>query len=365
MFEMEDVITAIDDVDMLELQPRDRAPRGFVGRLVGALEARTGWHLEPAARPEPVRLERDYEILYFHAENPGALEALQAVQNWRSRCRIAICRIEEVWLQWLEHRNMMEFLRPFDYIFLGCQATAPDLEQAVGVPTRYVAPATDVARFTPLLHRPKRVIDCLWIGRRAERTHAALFELSRQRRDSFHYVFDSRIGNNLVHSVSEHREFLAGQIQRARYFVANYAKADVSQQTGGQQEVGYRFFEGAAGGAVMVGDPPESVSFHENFDWPNAVIRLDYDSPNVKNLLEELDSRSEEMAQLRLTNAVQSLRRHDYAHRWADMLQFAGLEPSPKVQARVDRLNAIADAGERAEESIAEAGSSDPNALGH
>lgn len=362
IFEMEDVIGAVDDVDVVELRPRERGSRGLAGRLAGAVERSFGWRIEPLPRPVPVRLGREYEILYFQAENPWDLLKLGAVENWRSRCKIAICLIEEVWLAWLDQRKMLELFRPFDFIFVGCQATAPALERAVGIPTRYVAPATDVARFTPLPHPPQRSIDCLWIGRRAEQTHASLFELSRRRPDSFHYVFDTRAHNSVVYSVSEHREFLGDQIKRARYFITNYAKANAADQTGGQVEVGYRFFEGAAGGAVMIGDPPDCPSFRENFDWPNAVVRLDYNSPDVADLLEQLDFRAEEMAQLRLTNAVQSLRRHDYAHRWAEMLAFVGTEPSPKLQARVDRLDAIADAAERIGASIDGAQNSVPNA---
>ena len=61
------------------------------------------------------------------------------------------------------------------------------------------------------------------------------------------YEFDSIIGRE-VRDVREHRLLLANTIKNSRYFIVQTAKVDREDHTAGQQEVGFRYFEGAAGG---------------------------------------------------------------------------------------------------------------------
>jgi hypothetical protein len=105
-------------------------------------------------------------------------------------------------------------------------------------------------------------------------------------------------------------------------------------ETGTQEEVGFRFFEGAAGGAVMIGDPPDVDSFREHFDWPDAVIHLPYGSADVGDLIADLDRQPERLARIRRDNLANSLLRHDWACRWRDVLQTVGLPTSPKLASR-------------------------------
>jgi hypothetical protein len=42
-------------------------------------------------------------------------------------------------------------------------------------------------------------------------------------------------------------------------------------------------------------------------------------------------------------NAEQALRRHDWVHRWLEVFRIAGLAPTPGMNARVQRLQALAD----------------------
>ena len=45
----------------------------------------------------------------------------------------------------------------------------------------------------------------------------------------------------------EHRTLYINLIKRSRYFIANKAKFDSVNQTGNQEELGSRFFEGECG----------------------------------------------------------------------------------------------------------------------
>lgn len=106
--------------------------------------------------------------------------------------------------------------------------------------------------------------------------------------------------------------------------------------------MGFRFFEGAAAGAVMFGEPPDTEIFRGLFDWPDAVVRVPYDSPDAPAMLSALDQDPERLARIRRDNVVNSLLRHDWLHRWRKLLELAGLEPSAAFYQREERLQQLA-----------------------
>ena len=105
----------------------------------------------------------------------------------------------------------------------------------------------------------------------------------------------------------------------------------------------------------MIGEAPQCPEFNELFDWNDAVIKVPVSPSNVRDILDELDSQPARMERVRQINAIQSLRRHDWIYRWEKMLQAIGMEPSPKVQERKQKLHQIADVAEAAFNSVAPA----------
>ena len=97
-----------------------------------------------------------------------------------------------------------------------------------------------------------------------------------------------------------------------------------------------------AAGALMIGDPPDSDAFHKNFDWPDAVIRIPYDSAQIGEILADLDGQPEQLARARHENALQSLARHDWARRWRTLLEMLGVAPQPGLLARERALDRLA-----------------------
>jgi hypothetical protein len=53
------------------------------------------------------------------------------------------------------------------------------------------------------------------------------------------------------------------------------------------------------------------------------------------------------MERLRITNAAECLKRHDWAHRWGQILDTLGLERTAALESRLDRMASLAEAGER------------------
>jgi len=150
-------------------------------------------------------------------------------------------------------------------------------------------------------------------------------------------------GMTEVYDYRQHREMFANMAKRSRYFVVAAAKMDQINSTKGQVELGYRYFEGAAAGTVMIGDVPDCEAYRELFGWPEAVIRLQPDGSDTMAILSELGSNPERMAAIRRQNTTGAVLRHDWLYRWKEMFRIAGIEPSPRGAVREQRLKDLAD----------------------
>jgi hypothetical protein len=155
------------------------------------------------------------------------------------------------------------------------------------------------------------------------------------------YVYDT-VGNFDVNDARDHRALVASLIKRCRYFIAYPAKFSVIAETGGLQEMGPRYFEGAAGGAVMIGRAPNSQGFDSLFDWPDAVIPTSTDPNGIVELVAELDAQPERAQHIRRRNVVNSLRRHDWAYRWRHVLESLQLPARSALVEREQQLISVA-----------------------
>lgn len=337
-FELEDVAAQIDRVDVYA--PDEVALPEWVQRASGRFARRVPL-LRELTPTGVCPAEHDYDLMVFVAQSLNDLYAIGPLRAWRERCRYLVCWVDELWKTGLESRvGELERLGEFDRVFLGCQFTARMLADRVDLTVEYVPTGIDALGFCPWPNPPARAIDVYNMGRRSHDTHVALLHESEQRGWFYHY--DTFHGRELVNDGAEHRHRLANLIQRSRYFLANKAKVTVQDQTSGQEELGFRFFEGAAGGAVLIGDPPKTDSFRDWFGWEDAVIELPYGSPDVKPILDELEGDPQRVAAIRKRNVTNVLRRHDWAHRWDLILQRAGLPRTEAHDARLAELEARA-----------------------
>jgi hypothetical protein len=341
-YEFEDAIRAMDAVEQIAPEPALHAAAfDFINRAVNKVGrgARLVSGLNPGV--SPVSVGRRYQLFFVVCQFATDLKWVNALRGWRERCDIAACWLEEIWAKDLGRlRSQLQLLREFDYIFTNCRGSVDGLVKATGRTVIYLPPGVDCLRFFPGDPPAERVIDVFNMGRRHPATHQALLELGRER--GLFYLYDTFKGNIPIQNPAEHRLQLATLIKRSRYFVANRAKANEEGETARQEEVGFRFFEGAAGGAVMIGDPPDVDSFRENFDWTDAVVHLPYGSPDVADLIADLDRQPDRLTDIRRENRVNALGRHDWAHRWRCVLERVGLEPLPALGDREAFLDGLA-----------------------
>jgi hypothetical protein len=300
-----------------------------------------------APRPSTVTLERDYELFFPVFNHAHELFALACVPDWRRRCRVAACFVNELWAHLLPG-YLLELLADFDHVFLGVRHTVEEVARRVGRPCSYLPLAADVLRFAPLPQPPPREIDVCNIGRRSPVTHAALLRRAADRRSFYYYDTVAASGAGAkqrtfhVDDPREHRLLLASLLQRSRYFIANRGRVNEPEFTRGQDEISGRFYEGAAAGTVMLGEAPRTEEFARQFDWPDAVIPLPFDSPDAGALLAGLDQDPARLDRIRRDNVRQAALRHDWVHRLRTVFDTLGLPPTEAMLAREARLRAVA-----------------------
>ena len=358
-YEFEDLIGAIDAVDVIA--PSD-TPAPTAGVTPVQKGVRTLWRLAAKAlrrlalnlevmlpvtgrRPLPSDLADDYELLFVYTETALDLYNLGPSEMWRSRARISMCHIQELYGPDIASLGgILEILKRFDYILVSNSGTVQPLAEATGRPCYQLIPSTDALKFCPYPGVPKRVIDFYAMGRRPPpETHKALLALADA--GDRYYVYDT-VTNSPVSSHVEHRSRLAENIKRSRFFLVYAALYSDPRRTGGQQELGFRFFEGAAGGAVLIGDPPDSAAFDEHFGWQDSVIPLPSDS-DVADVIADLEADPSRLERISKTNVVNSLRRHDHVYRWGQILSIAGLNETKAMEGRRRELEELAASIER------------------
>ena len=346
-YELEDVITEVTGADRVDAGGRASLERSRRAYKLARFATRSrrlarGW----TPRPSTVRLERSYELFFPVFNHVHELYALASVPDWRRRCRVAACFVNELWAHLLPG-YLLEMLAEFDHVFVGVRHIVADVERIVGRPCTYLPLGTDVLRFAPS-PAPPRAIDVCNIGRRSPVTHQALMGLAREGRIFYYYdtVAASGAGRKertfRVDDAAEHRWLLASLLQRSRYFIANRGRINEPELTRGHDEISARFYEGAAAGTVMLGEPPRTEEFDRQFDWPDAVIPLPFDSPDVGERLAELDRDPERLARIRRDNLANAALRHDWVHRIRTVFDTLGLAPTEAMLARERRLRAIA-----------------------
>jgi hypothetical protein len=345
-YEFEDVIASVDDVDLVTLSPgRGFGPREWLVR-------RLGWRpgvrqLSAKMNPGLVvqRLDQDYEVFAFVCMHPSDLIYLNGLKGWRERCKIKVCYMVEFYAGWLqEYAFHLGLLANFDHVMLCFGSSVQSVHGLIGKPVHHVALAVDALRFTPFPNPPPRVVDVYSMGRRSEPIHQALLKMAA-RREAF-YIYDT-IPGLLIQPMDyrQHRDLVANFAKRSRFFVAYPAKFGDNEPRG-QSEVGARFFEGAAAGAVMLGRAPDALSFATDFYWSDAVVDAGSSEEQLVAALARFKADPTLIETASRKSAVEALRKFDWAYRWKEILRIAGVAPSTKLLQREKHMHQLAALGE-------------------
>lgn len=338
LYQFEDLIGDFDTADVLvPTRPASMASRGYrLARSVGLPKAAAQ---AVAFARKDFALNHDYDLFVAVLGAYRQVASSHTIRHLRSRCRLAVCYLAEVWPSNYQDENaIFDLFSIFDHIFVGLENAVEPLGRITGRPCSYLPYGVDGLTSYPT-PGAVRGIDIFNVGRRSEITHRALRDYA-EAQNLFYYF------GNIKHSAEDyqdHRYLLAGLIKRSRYFITNYAKFDRPDQTGGVEEISYRYFEGAIGGTVMIGHPPESAAFPSLFSWPDAVIRSPIDNPAIGDLIAALEADPGRVQRIRRANVVHALREHDWVYRYGAMLDAVGIPHTPDMALRRHRLAAIAE----------------------
>jgi hypothetical protein len=295
---------------------------------------------------KPTDISDDYDFFFYVCMQPRNLSGLRAIKNWRARARKAAVFILETWSSRLANEKAyLEVLDSFDHVFLFNQASVSNVQAYTSTPCSFLPAGADCLTAAPDPADGARPIDVYSMGRRSEAAHRQLFEMARK--SEIFYVYD--VGSGLrVHDFEQARFLTLNYIKRSRFFIAHrHAVGTKAQEAAGEEAIPSRMFEGAAGGAVMIGSAPRCPEFTELFNWSDAVIEIPSEPNDMRSILAELEQDPERLRQASLQNVTQSLRRHDWIYRWDYVLRTLGLNTPDGVGSRQARLSALAATAER------------------
>lgn len=343
--EFERIVQEIDAVELVAPVPHRWYAQGKRAAL------RIGQHLKLPFNPgiPSIELDRDYDLFFAVVEKPSELLHLKAVKGWRERCKTSICWLTEFYVRQMPiYKSALEVLAEFDHVIFMFN-TSESFKKVINGQSHYLAAGVDTLRFCPYPDPPQRCIDVLSIGRRSKVTHRALLNLAREHR--MFYVYDT-INDLHAYNLDEHRSLMTNMAKRSRYFIVNPGKINDPAETGGQSEFGYRYFEAAAPGTIMLGERPKNnKEFDRIFHWQDAVIDVPFDYAEIGAVIHELDGQPERQMNIRRTNITQCLLHHDWVHRWEAILQIAGMEALPVA---AQRKRVVKDLSTRVQDALDE-----------
>lgn len=337
LYEFEDAIAHVDTVDFfLPQQSYESAHRNFRWLKKFTRSPQLANHLK--LDPNSFTLEHDYELFFMILDNPSKFIALDSIRNWRKKCAKSVCYIIEIWKEHIPSwKPILELFKDFDHIYLGHTNCVQGVAEITGVPCSYLPFGTDTIKFSPNSLNSPRGIDVTNIGRRSVITHQALLE--RMELGDFFYYYDTP-RDFCVQNPQEHRNLLANLAKNSRYWITNNPNFndDPRIRKGIQKELGYRIFEGAAGGAIAIGNQSATEEFNRHFDWKDALISIPADAANIAEIIANLDAQPERLEKIRRQNIINSLLRHDWVYRWRHILETMGLEVTPQIMLRETQL---------------------------
>ncbi|MGB3656087.1 MAG: glycosyltransferase [Rivularia sp. (in: cyanobacteria)] len=342
-YEFEDVISNFDSADLLS----PVYASGLKSQVNKKVSNRTGLTFKKSkllrSGCEELVIDKEYDLLFFICQHFWDLTCINAIKGWRDKCKKAVLWIDELWAKELENSKTalcLKLAKDFDYIFTTQSQSADGISQLVERPCYTLPYAVDAVKFCPYPQVPQRHIDVYSIGRRSPMMHKSLLELTE--RENFLYLYDTLRGLEM-RNYQEHRTLYSNLIKRSRYFIANKAKFDSGNQIGRQEELGPRFFEGAAGGAVIIGTPPVCEAYTKHFNWSDAAIEVPYNTGDIADVIAELDTQPERLQKIRKDNMIHSLLRHDWVYRWEEVLNKVGLNNTPQMLVRQAYLKNLAE----------------------
>ena len=274
--------------------------------------------------------------LVFMAHGAWELALVERLGRLRRSAKTISVWMPEVWPSELDGRLAFEGYDMIDHVFVGIREVV-DLfsDLAPNADVRCLPPAADVLTFGGPDPEPKRNIAVIGIGRREPTQHGRILEWAAANQEL--YLYDTLHGKAV--SWRAHRDAVAGWYRQSRMAVCNYGKHDRPHEIGDLRIVPGRLFEGLAAGAVLIGMPPDEENQRQ---LVGEVVVESSDSTDLGDLLDTYNDPAARR-DTSLRNASLAARRHDWAHRWRDVLDVLDIPRPERLDQRLELLACRAD----------------------
>lgn len=340
-YEAQDVLLDIDEVDLIVLQPkksyefRKMLHEKLIWRNFNSKIVTTNMAIEP------INLTQEYDLFIAYLPHLEDAIYIPAIKHWQRHCKTSICWVNELWVKNVQNPKFsaawLSALDQFDHIAFGLDATARAVSDVLKRPCAFIPAGVDTLRFCPYPEPSARVIDIYSMGRVWPALHDSFLSLSAK--NHLFYLYDTfNTGNTHVRDCHQHRDMFANIAKRAQYFVVAPAKMNSPNETADQIEIGARYFEAAAAGAILLGQSPKCEAFNKLFNWTDCVVEIQADGSDAAEVLASLANQPERLQAMSRRNTREALLRHDWMYRWQQILDITGLQPTEKLDQRKDKL---------------------------
>jgi hypothetical protein len=340
--EAQDVLCESEDVDLICLEPEPgfHNKHHWLRRLMYRDVSRRLAYVNPGLKR--VTLTRDYDLLIVMCQTYWDFLYVNAIDGWKDHCKTSVCWMDELWAASLPlYKYWLPSLKRFDHVVVGMLGTVAPLSEVLGRQCHYVPGGVDAVRFSPNPDPPDRAIDVYSVGRRWQGIHEALLKQAADR--EIFYIYDTlQTGESQAADHRQHRDLYANVAKRSNFFLVAPGKVNVQDETKGQVEIGFRYYEGSAAGTIMVGQAPDLDKFRSLFDWPDVVVPLNPDGSDTTRVLRALMADPDRMQEISRRNVRGALLRHDWVYRWRQILEIAGLQPGEGIARREAHLRTLA-----------------------
>lgn len=281
------------------------------------------------------RRDEEFDLLFYACQFAHEIPEINRIPAWRQRSRTAAIFILEAWPNQIERRKAhLRKLDAFDHVFVFNAASVPLIQRHTSTPVSFLPTAVDTLLLPAERYNQERTVDYLCIGRCPNPVHQTMYEYCC-RKDRF-YVFDLWRDLHAKDWAAVRRQN-ADIGTRARHYVV---WPPIRERDGNQSDTALttRYFEGASSGAVMIGGAAGVAEFEGLFSSPTPVVDMPEDPEKVPAFLDWLDAEADCLVEIGRMNRLDVLARHDWAHRWAEILRVLGLGTSAGLEQRLDEL---------------------------
>ncbi|MCA8958160.1 MAG: glycosyltransferase [Planctomycetes bacterium] len=341
-YEFENVLVDVAGATLLDLSAIPTA-LGAVPAFMDGLFRTVGFERRKMPKFVSDRVAPDQDLFVMNCQMLDDLHVLNGVPNWRSNSRFAVCWIKELFAKGPHPVELLRILDRFDLVILNFEGSVEYLRKQMNrAAVMHLPLGIDAVQFCPFPRPPRPVIDVYWMGRIAPAHHHAL--QTEAERNGLFYMFNSTWAENVTEP-REHRVLRSRLIKHTALFGVQPAKFNEPEVVGKQSEIGFRYFEGAAAGAALIGHAARAPSFDEIFPWDDAVIEMPDAADELVPFIRDLLAQRDRLERIRRDSVTHCLTHHDWLYRLYaifDQLALPTDSIQPALDARQGQLQALA-----------------------